>query len=86
MDFKAIGDLRALVAAAIVLCVGGKLAIAQAYQQTNLVSDIQGFAQNPMGSCAMPTGMHCKTTGYGHCSSAMTIQPDRVTGCSSLLA
>ena len=32
---------------AIVVCAGGKLAIAQAYQQTNLVSDIQGFAQNP---------------------------------------
>jgi uncharacterized protein (TIGR03118 family) len=32
---------------AIVVCAGGKLAIAQAYQQTNLVSDIQGLAQNP---------------------------------------
>jgi uncharacterized protein (TIGR03118 family) len=47
MDFKAIGNLRPLIAAAIVVCMGGKLAIAQAYQQTNLVSDIQGFAQNP---------------------------------------
>ena len=47
MDFKAIGLLRVLIAAAIVVCMGGKLAIAQAYQQTNLVSDIQGLAQNP---------------------------------------
>jgi hypothetical protein len=47
MDLKAIGNLRALIAAAIVVCVGGKFAIAQAYQQTNLVSDIQGLAQNP---------------------------------------
>src|SRR5260370_16114902 len=47
MDLKAIGNLRALIAAAIVVCVGGKFAMAQAYQQTNLVSDIQGLAQNP---------------------------------------
>jgi uncharacterized protein (TIGR03118 family) len=47
MDFKAIGNLRVLIAAAIVVCIGGKPAIAQVYQQTNLVSDIQGFAQNP---------------------------------------
>jgi len=47
MDFKAIGNLRALIAVAIVVCMGGRLVIAQAYQQTNLVSDIQGFAQNP---------------------------------------
>jgi uncharacterized protein (TIGR03118 family) len=32
---------------AIVVCANGRFAIAQAYQQTNLVSDIQGFAQNP---------------------------------------
>jgi uncharacterized protein (TIGR03118 family) len=47
MDFKGIGNLRVLIAAAIVVCMGGKPAIAQVYQQTNLVSDIQGFAQNP---------------------------------------
>jgi uncharacterized protein (TIGR03118 family) len=47
MDFKANGNFRALIAAAVVVCMGGKLAIAQAYQQTNLVSDIQGLAQNP---------------------------------------
>ena len=47
MDLKAIGNLRALIATAIVVCVGGKSAMAQAYQQTNLVSDIQGLAQNP---------------------------------------
>jgi uncharacterized protein (TIGR03118 family) len=32
---------------AIVVCAGGKFAVAQAYQQANLVSDIQGLAQNP---------------------------------------
>jgi uncharacterized protein (TIGR03118 family) len=32
---------------AIVACAGGRLAMAQAYQQTNLVSDIQGLAQDP---------------------------------------
>src|SRR6201984_1088242 len=47
MDFKANGGFRVLIAAAVVVCMGGKLAIAQAYQQTNLVSDIQGLAQNP---------------------------------------
>jgi hypothetical protein len=47
MDLKTIGNLRALIAAAIVACVGGKFAIAQAYQQTNLVFNIQGLAQNP---------------------------------------
>src|SRR6201998_3468264 len=47
MDLKAMGNLRALIAAAIVVCAGGKVAMAQAYQQTNLVSDIQGLAQNP---------------------------------------
>jgi uncharacterized protein (TIGR03118 family) len=47
MDFKAIGNLRVLIATAIVVCMGGQLAIARASQQTNLVSDIQGFAQNP---------------------------------------
>ena len=47
MDFKTIGNLPVLIAAAIVVCMGGKPAIAQVYQQTNLVSDIQGFAQNP---------------------------------------
>ena len=47
MDFKAIGNLRVLIAAAFVVCMEGKPTIAQAYQQTNLVSDIQGFAQNP---------------------------------------
>jgi hypothetical protein len=41
--------LRVLIAATIVVCMGGKLAIARAYQQTNLVSDIQRFAQNPNG-------------------------------------
>jgi uncharacterized protein (TIGR03118 family) len=50
MDLKAMGNLRAVIAAAIVVCAGGKVAMAQAYQQTNLVSDIQGLAQNP------PTG------------------------------
>ena len=44
MDLKAIGNLRALIAAAIIVCAGGKSALAQAYQQTNLVSDIQGLA------------------------------------------
>jgi hypothetical protein len=34
-------------ALAIVVCAGGKFAVAQAYQQANLVSDIQGLAQNP---------------------------------------
>jgi hypothetical protein len=48
MDLKAMGNLRTLIAAAIVLCAGGKVAMAQAYQQTNLVSDIQGLAQNPL--------------------------------------
>jgi hypothetical protein len=43
MDFKAIGDLRVLIAATIVVSMGGKLAIGRAYQQTNLVSDIQRF-------------------------------------------
>lgn len=52
MDLKAIGNLRALIAAAIVVCVGGKFAMAQAYQQTNLVSDIQGVTQNPPGGQA----------------------------------
>ena len=47
MDLKAIGNLRALIAAAIVVCAGAKLAMGQAYQQTNLASDIQGLAQNP---------------------------------------
>lgn len=47
MDLKAMGNLRALFTAAIVVCAGGRLAIARAYQQTNLVSDIQGLAQNP---------------------------------------
>jgi hypothetical protein len=47
MVFKRIGDLRALVVIAIVACMGSKFAIAQAYQQTSLVSDIQGLAQNP---------------------------------------
>jgi hypothetical protein len=47
MDLKAMGNLRVLIAAAIVVCAAGKFAIAQAYQQTNLVSDIQGLAQNP---------------------------------------
>jgi uncharacterized protein (TIGR03118 family) len=47
MDLKAMGNLRALITAAIVVCAGGKFAMAQAYQQTNLVSDIQGLAQNP---------------------------------------
>ena len=32
---------------AFVVCAGGGLAMAQAYQQTNLVSDIQGLAQDP---------------------------------------
>jgi uncharacterized protein (TIGR03118 family) len=50
MDLKAMGNLRAVIAAAIVVCAGGKVAMAQAFQQTNLVSDIQGLAQNP------PTG------------------------------
>ena len=45
MDLKAIGNLRALIAAAIVVCVGGEFAIAQAYRQTNLVSDVPGFAR-----------------------------------------
>jgi hypothetical protein len=47
MDLKAIDNLRIVTAAAIVLTVGGKFAAAQAYQQINLVSDIQGLASNP---------------------------------------
>lgn len=47
MDLKAMGNLRALITAAIVVSAGGKFAMAQAYQQTNLVSDIQGLAHNP---------------------------------------
>jgi len=47
MDLKEMGNFRALVTAAIVMCAGGRFAIAQAYQQTNLVSDIQGLAENP---------------------------------------
>ena len=47
MDLKTIGSLRALITAAIVACAGATLAMGQAYQQTNLVSDIQGLAQNP---------------------------------------
>ena len=46
------GDLRALFVATLVVCVGGKFAMAQAYQQTNLVSDIQGLAQNPPNGLA----------------------------------
>ena len=52
MDLKPMGNLRALIAAAIVVCAGGRFAIAQAYQQTDLVSDIQGLAQNPPGGQA----------------------------------
>jgi hypothetical protein len=37
MDLKAMGNLRALITAAIVVWAGGKFAMAQAYQQTNLV-------------------------------------------------
>jgi len=54
MDLKPIGNLRALIAAAIVVCVAGKFAMAQAYRQTDLVSDIQGRAQNPPGGQADP--------------------------------
>src|SRR5579863_7574208 len=52
MDLKAMGDLRALFVAAIVVFVGGRFTMAQAYQQTNLVSDIQGLAQNPPNGSA----------------------------------
>lgn len=67
MDLKAIGNLRVVTAAAIVLSVGGKLAAAQAYQQIDLVSDIPGLASNrpngqadtqllnPWGIVASPT-------------------------------
>ena len=47
MGLKAMDNLRALITAAIVAYAGGKLAMAQAYQQTNLASDIEGLAQNP---------------------------------------
>jgi hypothetical protein len=47
MFFKAVRRWCGMCTVAIVVCAGGKLAIAQAYQQTNLVSDIQGLAQNP---------------------------------------
>jgi uncharacterized protein (TIGR03118 family) len=52
MDLKPMGNLRVLIATAIVVCAGSKFAMAQTYQQTNLVSDIQGFAQNPPGGQA----------------------------------
>jgi uncharacterized protein (TIGR03118 family) len=47
MFFRAVRRWCGVSTVAIVVCAGGKLAIAQAYQQTNLVSDIQGLAQNP---------------------------------------
>lgn len=50
MDLKPIGNLRALIAAAFVVCAGGKFTMAQVYQQTDLVSDIPGLAQNPPGA------------------------------------
>src|ERR1700694_611062 len=47
MIFKAVRRWCGTCTVAIVVCAGGELAIAQAYQQSNLDSDIQGFAQNP---------------------------------------
>jgi uncharacterized protein (TIGR03118 family) len=54
MDLKATRNLRALIAVAIVVCAAGRFAMAQAYQQTNLVSDIQGLASNPPNGQADP--------------------------------
>jgi len=47
MYFKSLRGWWSACSLAIVVCAGGKSAVAQAYQQTNLVSDIQGLAQNP---------------------------------------
>lgn len=52
MDLKAMGNLRVLITAVMVVCAGGGAATGQAYQQTNLVSDIQGLAQNPLNGQA----------------------------------
>jgi hypothetical protein len=70
-DSKAIGNLRLVTAAAaIVLSVGGKFAAAQAYQQINLVSDIQGLASNPPNGQAdtqllNPWGIVASPRSYG---------------------
>jgi uncharacterized protein (TIGR03118 family) len=47
MYFKSLRGWWGACTLAIVACAGGKFAVAQSYQQTNLVSDIQGLAQNP---------------------------------------
>jgi uncharacterized protein (TIGR03118 family) len=50
MFFQAVRRWCGMSTVAIVVCAGGRHAMAQAYQQTNLVSDIQGLAQNPTGA------------------------------------
>jgi uncharacterized protein (TIGR03118 family) len=47
MLIKAVRRWCGMCTVAIVVCANGGFATAQAYQQTNLVSDIQGFAQDP---------------------------------------
>jgi uncharacterized protein (TIGR03118 family) len=47
MYLKAVRGLSTVCVLASVVCAFGARGIAQTYQQTNLVSDIQGFAQSP---------------------------------------
>ena len=48
MLFKAVRRWCGTCTVAIVVCIGGDCAIAQAYQQTNLVSEIQGLSSAPV--------------------------------------
>jgi len=47
MNSKSLRGWWGVCTLAIAVCAGGKLVKAQAYEQSNLVSDIQGLAQNP---------------------------------------